>query len=155
MKILVMSDSHGDYFNMRKVLMSHSDVELVFFCGDGEEEILKARLEFPEKMFIAVRGNCDWGSQFQVTEFFSVEGKKIMVTHGHKYYVKSGYSELIESARENNCDIVLFGHTHNPYTNYDNGLYILNPGSAHGYGATFGLIDITPKGILTNVASIK
>ena len=29
---------------------------------------------------------------------------------------------------------------------YQDGLYILNPGSCHGYRASYGYIDITDKG---------
>ena len=35
------------------------------------------------------------------------------------------------------------------------GMYVMNPGSCHGYGATYGIIDISDKGILTNIASAK
>ena len=38
---------------------------------------------------------------------------------------------------------------------YDDGLYILNPGSCHGYGATYAYIDITSKGdIVTNIVRL-
>ena len=38
---------------------------------------------------------------------------------------------------------------------YIDGMYVMNPGSCHGYGATYGIIDISDKGILTNIASAK
>ena len=37
-----------------------------------------------------------------------------------------------------------------PLTDYDDGLYILNPGSLRGRG-TYGLLDVTPTGVLLNV----
>jgi predicted phosphodiesterase len=60
------------------------------------------------------------------------------------------------AAREQNADVVVFGHTHNALTEYDEGLYIMNPGHCSGYDATYGYIDITEKGeILTNIVPIK
>lgn len=53
-------------------------------------------------------------------------------------------------SRERQADILLFGHTHQPLTDYDDGLYILNPGSLRGRG-TYGLLDVTPTGVLLNV----
>lgn len=155
MKVLVISDSHGDYYNINKILLSQPKAEVVFFLGDGLNDIEKIKLNYPEKMFITVRGNCDWGTNSQIEEFITIEGKKIMATHGHKYNVKLTYSNIIYKAKSTNCDILLFGHTHCSMTDYDNGLYIMNPGSAHGYGATYGLLDITSSGVMTNIVKVK
>lgn len=155
MKALVLSDSHGDFYNVNKILQSQPGAEVVFFLGDGLNDIERCRLNYPEKMFITVRGNCDWGSDAPIEQFFSIEGKKIMATHGHAYNVKFTYSEAIYHARENKCEVLLFGHTHNAVTAYDHGLYIMNPGSAHGYGATYGLLDITQQGVMTNIVKVK
>lgn len=45
---------------------------------------------------------------------------------------------------------MLFGHTHQPLTEYDDGLYMLNPGSLHG-GGTYGVLDITAAGVVMNI----
>ena len=155
MRIIVLSDSHGDVSNVNRILLSQSKAEVVLFCGDGEDDIEAAKLNFPEKMFVSVRGNCDWGKKTPITEFFTAEGKKIMITHGHKYNVKFDYSEVIQAARDNGCDILVFGHTHSAFTDYDDGLYIMNPGSAHGYFSSYGIIDITPRGIVTNILNLR
>ena len=54
------------------------------------------------------------------------------------------------AAKENNCNIALFGHTHEKYYSYEDGLHLFNPGSiGSGYGgASYGVINITDKGIL-------
>lgn len=155
MRILVISDSHGDYANVNKILLSQPKAEVVFFCGDGADDIEQVKPNYPDKMFITVRGNCDWGSKLPIKEIFTVEGKKIMATHGHMYNVKFTYSQVIQEARRDNCDILLFGHTHTATTDYDDGLYIMNPGSAHGYYGTYGIVDITPQGIVTNIINVK
>ncbi|MGN0537648.1 MAG: metallophosphoesterase family protein [Acutalibacteraceae bacterium] len=154
MKILVFSDSHGEYTAMKAAIRRQTAAEVVLFCGDGEEDIDCVKREFPDKMFVAVRGNCDWGSSLPYSETLFLEGKKIFMTHGHLYKVKMYYEEIINHAHEIGADILLFGHTHTAYTDYDDGLYIMNPGSASGYSATYGIIDITKAGIMTNVVPL-
>ena len=52
MRILVVSDSHGNGGNLRRAIMAQPNAEVVIHLGDGEEE-------WPPlgKMFLAVRGN--------------------------------------------------------------------------------------------------
>ena len=51
MRIVVISDSHGDPMGVRQVLLSQPTAEAVIFCGDGAEDIESARTDFPEKAF--------------------------------------------------------------------------------------------------------
>ncbi|MBR1482841.1 MAG: metallophosphoesterase [Ruminococcus sp.] len=155
MRILVLSDTHGDFYSMMKAIDATADAEVIIHCGDGREQIETLIEKFPEKQIIAVRGNCDWGSRFPDVQTAEVAGKTIFVTHGNLYQVKFSPYQLICAGRENHADIVCFGHTHCAMTDYEDGMYILNPGSCHGYGATFGVIDITPKGeIVTNIVKV-
>ena len=64
----------------------------------------------------------------------------------------------IKETKKQNCDIMLYGHTHIAYEKYIDGLYVFNPGSAGrgGYdGNSYGLLEITESGIMTSVAKIK
>ena len=79
-------------------------------------------------------------------------GKKIYCTHGHAEHVKYGTDELICRARQEGADIVLYGHTHSGVTAYDDGLYIMNPGSIRD--GHYGMIDIVPGGIMLNEAKL-
>ncbi len=155
MRILVTSDSHSMYDRLRRVVMKHPEAEVIVFCGDGADDIAEIKREFPDKMIIAVRGNCDFCCENPNIETITLEGKKLFVTHGHIYGVKSGLYKLSLAAREVGADVVLFGHTHQSTEIYDDGLYIFNPGSVSGYEGTYGLVDITPKGIMTNVVKIR
>ena len=113
------------------------------------------KLDRPERMLIPLRGNCDWGSTLPATEELCLEGKRIFMTHGHLYQVKMGYYPIYCAAREKKADILLFGHTHVPMQDYDDGLYVLNPGSLHGANASYGILDITPAGIMTNLLTLR
>lgn len=154
MRILVVSDTHGNDRNLRQAILCQPTADLVIHLGDGEAETERARLSFPEKMFLQVRGNCDWGSSLPVTGEYTAEGVKIFYTHGHAYGVKSGLYTAVCAARERRAQVLLYGHTHNAYTDYDDGLYIMNPGSLSGWKASYGTLDITPQGIVTNVIQL-
>lgn len=154
MRILVVSDTHGDFQTFNRVVLSQPKAEVIFHLGDGEEQAESIKLAYPDKMMVNVRGNCDWGSSLPVTQTITLEGKTMFATHGHLYNVKFDYEEIIFEAKSQKADILLFGHTHTAMTDYDDGLYIMNPGSLHGSGGTYGIIDITPAGIVTNILNV-
>ena len=154
MRILVVSDSHGNDGNLRRAILAQPKAEVVIHLGDGEEELLRAQRSFPEKMFLAVRGNCDWGSALPPVGEYTAAGVKIFYTHGHLYGVKSGQYTIVCAARERKARVLLYGHTHNAFTDYEEGLYMMNPGSLNGWKATYGTLDITPQGIVTNIVKL-
>lgn len=155
MRILVVSDTHGNMDALKRVVMSQSSAEVVVHCGDGAAEAQELKSMFPEKMIISVKGNCDFCCEAPQKECITIEGKKLFITHGHLYGVKGGLYTLSCAAREEDADIVLFGHTHIPTEIYDDGLYMLNPGSLRGYDASYGYVDITPSGIITNTVKVS
>ncbi len=155
MRILVVSDSHGDADGLHKVIQSQPKAEIVIHLGDGEQDLEAQKYLFPQKMFLQVRGNCDWCSKLPSTGNCLVEGVRIFYTHGHVYDVKYGTYDFEQAARENKANIALYGHTHIPETVYRDGLYIMNPGSLRGSYGSYGIIDITPQGIVTNIIDRK
>ncbi len=156
MRILVVSDTHGDMRTLMKAVNAQPSAEIIVHCGDGDEQVQYLKDTIKDKMIVGVRGNCDWCSSLPSKEILSVCGKKIFITHGHLYNAKVGMYNIICAAREEKADILLFGHTHNAMTYYEDGLYVMNPGSCSGYMASYGYIDITDKGeIVTNTVAIK
>ena len=157
MKCLVFSDSHGSTSVMRKALKFHTDAEVVFFLGDGLADAEKVARDYTDKAWIAVRGNCDHSALFREGEALRVEkitleGTTFVLTHGDLYCAKYTTGVLKGLAQREGADILLFGHTHNPMQMYvsdeDKPFYLFNPGAASGYGASYGIIDITSKGLL-------
>ena len=59
----------------------------------------------------------------------SIGKYKVLLTHGHYYYVNTGIVRLKEEALDRGVDIVMYGHTHRPMLVEEDGLIILNPGS--------------------------
>ena len=145
MKIIVFSDSHRELDGMRQVL-AREKPDYVFHLGDHDSDAEQISREFPTLPVATVRGNCDGWSDTPKTLCFSLLGLRFFLCHGHTYGVKSGYLRVIYAAREQNADLLLFGHTHEAY--YERAelgggrcLHILNPGSCgYGYPPSYGRI---------------
>ncbi|HIY27945.1 MAG TPA: YfcE family phosphodiesterase [Firmicutes bacterium] len=155
MRILVVSDTHGDEYGLCQTILAQPKAEVVIHLGDGQQDLELQKARFPEKMFLQVRGNCDWGSSLPVMDERVFEGVRVFFTHGHIYRVKYGTYEFESAARDHKANVALYGHTHMPETCYRDGLYMMNPGSLHGSCGTYGIIDITPQGIVTNIIDRK
>ena len=153
MRILILSDSHGARRNVELALEQQPTAEVVIHLGDGADDLEYARYEYPEKAFYQVCGNCDRCCEFPVEDSVTLEGHKILFTHGHAFRVKSTLEDLYSHAKQKEADVVLFGHTHRPVTGYDDGLYWMNPGSVRE--GNYGFIDITDKGIVTNLVKLR
>lgn len=152
-KCLVFSDSHGSGLHrMRRVILEHPEAEVVFFLGDGLSEAESLRDEFCERMFFLVRGNCDFAplSPVEETDAVTLEGVRIVFTHGHKYGAKYSYHGLCALAASRGAQICLFGHTHSPTEEYhgegDVPFTLFNPGSIgqpHLCKPTYGLLTLS------------
>lgn len=153
MRILVLSDSHGMPSRILDAVEAHPEAEALIFLGDGERDLDTAESYYHSlPNVIKVAGNCDFSSDLPLLRVVTLGGKKIYCTHGHTEHVKYGTDELLLRARQENADIVLYGHTHTGVTCYDDGLYIMNPGSIRD--GHYGMIDIVPGGIMLNEAKL-
>lgn len=152
MRILVFSDSHGSTRCIADALMLHPEAQAVIHLGDGERDLAPLGSLLAGKCLTAVCGNCDICSALPEEALEDFGGVRILCTHGHRYAVKSSDGALIEHALRVNARILLYGHTHNPVTRYEDGLYIMNPGSARQ--GRYGMIDITTGGIACILAEL-
>lgn len=160
MRIIVMSDTHKKYSSIEKIVFRNMNADMFIHLGDGEDDVDLILDKFPElsPRFIHVRGNCDYGSLNGYSCVIPVESHKIYAAHGHLLGVNFGVDNMEKIAKENNCDIMLYGHTHCRFMKYDDGMYIMNPGSASsprdGSKPSYGYIDITDAGIITNIVDL-
>ena len=90
MRILVVSDTHRDQYALEQAVLRQPKAEVVIHLGDGADEAEMVKAKFPEKTFLQVRGNCDWGCDLPVDAEITLEGKKIFYTHGYTHNVKYG-----------------------------------------------------------------
>ncbi len=153
-KILVLSDTHGLFRTVDRIVEKHGDADMIFFLGDGAADIKLASRTFPRPV-ISVRGNCDvYASELPVEQVVNAEGHKFMLCHGHIYNVKNSAEPYLQTAIKKGCDAALFGHTHIPVNEYHDGVYLFNPGSLYS-SHTYGLIDIVKSGMSFNIVGEK
>lgn len=154
MNILVISDTHGHGAYVREVL-DRVKPDALLFAGDGLRDFSDITLPCP---FYAVRGNCDWSlgatSDVGDEEVFSLGGVRILLMHGHRYGVKGGPGAAIARAEQLGADVLVFGHTHEPFDAWagpdeDDGtlhtarrLLVCNPGSLGEYPHSFGILTV-------------
>ena len=157
MRITVISDSHKSDHTVRRILEEREDSKHIFFLGDVTPDIEDMNLEFPDKNFYIVSGNCDYFSSFPSSDMETIGGKRIFYTHGHTLGVKHGTERLLETAKQLNCNIALFGHTHTSQILYEDGIYLVNPGSCsqpRDSHKSYAVIDIEENGIMPIIINI-
>lgn len=127
MKILVISDTHGNVTAPLEII-KESGVELVIHLGDHLDDALtvERQLELP---FIKVPGNGDPRATEPRELIQSIKGTRFFITHGDLYRVKNGLDRLIEKTKAAKAAVVLFGHTHKPLIQKQDGVLLINPGT--------------------------
>lgn len=154
MKILIVSDTHGDNSNFYKVLKSVGKIDYLIHAGDiqgSSNEIINAA-DCPSYM---VSGNNDFSFSLNKQELFSISGNTFLLVHGHKEGVYFGTDRLVYKAAELGANIVVYGHTHIPRVQYDEEykIWIVNPGSLTyprqaGHKPSYIILDINQEGTL-------
>lgn len=128
MKVLIVSDTHGRNENLKKVISMTEPFDCLIHLGDveGSEERIRKMVNCPVRM---VSGNNDFFSDLPREMEFELGKYKVLLTHGHYYYVSLNKEEIRRQARTRDIDIVMFGHTHKPCLDTRDGITVLNPGS--------------------------
>lgn len=156
-RVIVTSDTHGRLHALHKIVTDRMEEAACFIhLGDGWKEIEEIREIYPKVKLYSVCGNCDFGCHTPAVGQIDIGGKSIYYTHGHLQNVKYGLDSLKQTARDCGADILLYGHTHQSRTEYDDGLYVMNPGSPvqpRDFKSSYGVIDICPAGIVLNIVS--
>ena len=159
MKILVLSDSHGVTKLMSDVVAKHAPhVACTLFLGDYLRDIEKVSGNFPKMAFHVVPGNCDFYSELPRELTVELGGKKVWMTHGDRFGVKSGNGRIESAAAARGADICLFGHSHMPITYEKNGILFLNPGSITEprgpRGRSYAVIEILSNAVLPKIIEV-
>ena len=123
-KIIVISDTHGQNEILNTLVMQHQDAYAFLHLGDLEDnEKLYPR-------FKIVRVNNDYFCDLPRWTTLKVDDHRIFMLHSEGYYGQARYQGLSYLAKQTECDIVLYGHTHRKdHSEYD-GITFINPGSA-------------------------
>lgn len=128
MRVLIVSDTHGRNNSYLDLVEKWKPLDLVVHCGDVEGSEYLVSQAAGCKTVIA-QGNNDYFSDLPREIEMQVGKYKMLVTHGHSYYVNMGYDHLVREAKRRKINIVVYGHTHRPVIDKQQGIWILNPGS--------------------------
>lgn len=128
MRILVISDTHRRHDTLERVLEVEKKLDYVLHLGDveGSEDYIEFLCPCPVEM---VAGNNDFFSRLPGEKIITIGNYKILMTHGHYYYVAAGLDRLKREAEDKEVDIVMYGHTHYPLIEEYGDITIINPGS--------------------------
>ncbi|MGD9677629.1 MAG: metallophosphoesterase family protein [Vulcanibacillus sp.] len=145
MKITVISDTHISRKGQELpslVLKSIENSDLLIHAGDFTSASLLYYLEALTRVE-AVAGNNDGADLFHLgkKKIIELNGYSIGITHG-----EGDYSNILQRVKrtfsDDKVDIVIFGHSHQPYSVTESGVLYFNPGSPtnrrrspkHSYG---------------------
>lgn len=128
MKVLIVSDTHGRHEYLETVLEAEKPLDLLIHLGDVDrsEYYIEAMAECPVEM---VAGNNDFFSDLPGEREIMIGKYRVLLTHGHYYYVNAGIGHIKREAEARNIDIAMFGHTHRPFLEQEENVTVLNPGS--------------------------
>ena len=146
MKITIFSDSHGDVKTMCGAV-EREKPNMIIYLGDGIADAEQLNEKYPDIEMLKVLGNMD--SDKEDEEWIKVAeicGKRFILTHGHTFITefKNGSQtdenriksriEMLKCISDYDADILLHGHTHEPYINRtqltpEKTGWIMNPGS--------------------------
>lgn len=109
MKLLVVSDVHGDLDALERAVDAEADADAVIFLGDGLREAEDLQDMRPELKIYSVRGNCDYASFAPPDGLAAFGGVLFYYTHGNLYNVKNELDTLADAARARGADAALYG----------------------------------------------
>ncbi|MCR4950636.1 MAG: phosphodiesterase [Solobacterium sp.] len=166
-KILVISDIHGALCgaSLMEEALRVQEAQKILCLGDilyhgprndvpedyAPKKVIGIMNRYKD-IIIAVRGNCEAEVDQMVLEFpcmadanmLYLFGKKVCMSHGHIY----------SPANIPSCDVFLYGHTHLPAAEKQNGIVIGNPGSAslpkNGHPRSYGILDENGFRVMTS-----
>ena len=132
MKILLVSDTHGNNEALDYLVRKYPNMDLYLHCGDSESD------EFSIYPYRSVKGNCDYIGDFMMRLVIPTPYGNMVVQH----------KPIIDASflRDNNAKIFVFGHTHRREFKKENGIYMINPGAIafarDKYDYSYALLNI-------------
>jgi len=168
LKIVIFSDSHGDVETMSGVVEKEKP-DIVIFLGDGIADAEQIDEKYQDIKMIKVLGNMDSDDEEEWIKFTEIYGMRFILTHGHTFINEfkdrkqtdenriASRTNMLKTIRENNADILLHGHTHEPYINRTQATpgktcWIMNPGSIRReiggiFNPVYGVLKFDESGI--------
>ena len=145
MKILLVSDSHGDYTALDRLAKAYPNMDLYLHAGDSEQD------EWSIKPFISVRGNCD--------HYYDFPNYLVIPSPYGNIYVQHTPFVSPSLINEHKAKIVIHGHTHTRRNEMKNGILYINPGALSfardKYSGSYAIIDLDANHVDVKFYTLK
>lgn len=131
MRILVVSDSHGDFSSLKKVYTRESEsksLDLLIHLGDGVLDALRLQ-RMTNIPLEAVNGNSDPVEAFPDELRITIQGLPVFLCHGHRFNPPFDLKAIADHTRRAKASLAFFGHTHQNLCRKNKGLTLINPGA--------------------------
>lgn len=156
MKIMVISDTHGNYLAPLTFIDEHEGIDLIIHLGDeiSDAKMLQNLTSIP---IILVPGNCDPDAREPRELCGVLGGQRIFMTHGDMYRVKNGLGALMGKAASEKASVVLFGHTHTPLVQRENNLLLVNPGTlmTASKNRSYAILEVTNRSASAEIIPVS
>lgn len=155
MKIIIVSDTHDNLANLKKLFLfaKKEKIEFLIHCGDVcQGETLREIEENFEGVFLSL-GNADLREDLKKsakkTKIFEETGEieinNLKIGFCHQFDFKNKDLEKF--------DFFFFGHSHWPFLRKEKNCYLANPGNLAGlfFKASFSILDTKKKKIYLKI----
>ena len=153
MKIGIISDTHiaNKSEHLPGIILDvFKQMDMVIHAGDMVDLQVVEELKSACPKIVAVAGNMDQEAvrkKYPEKEILEIAGCRIGIMHG--WGSPLNLVELLKNAfKEDNPDIIIFGHSHRPMNEFIDGVLFFNPGSATDFTAeynSYGIIEISKE----------
>lgn len=148
MRIAVLSDTHLRVGKAlpRLVWEQLNPIDMIIHAGDLTHMGLIEELSCFAPVR-AVKGNCDgWDVPLPDRDIIECEAYRIGLIHGDLGKGKTTPDRAFNAFKEQSVDIIIFGHSHIPFMEWRDGIFMFNPGSPTDKRRepqySFGILDI-------------
>lgn len=154
MKLVVFSDNHRDKEVVNWIVNHNLDADRIISLGDSEMK----EHELSGMGIFGVKGNYPFEPDFPNELVMEFEDIRFFITHGHRYFVKTGFYNIQSALESRNCDVALFGHTHQAIIEKIDHRLLLNPGSTThpklGAFKTYMIIEVIKRIITIEIREV-
>lgn len=155
MRILVVSDTHGNESMLLRAHHLAGQVDAVIHTGDGEQDAQELEALYGGTV-LRVAGNCDHGSRAPREVLVTLAGRRLLITHGDSHQVKNGLERLLNYGSTVGAEVILFGHTHQALAEQRQAIFLLNPGTLWGRAPflSYGILELNGDQITASIHQV-
>ncbi len=140
MKTVIVSDSHGNSGIIERILAAERNTDCVIHLGDGADDLMGLTAYTGKIPVYQLKGNNDPSFYNFSPKLITYMGNiKFFACHGHLLDVKYGLTKLYYAAKQDECRVAFFGHTHIPFIEESEEITFFNPGCA--YMGQYGVFE--------------